>query len=84
MPHKTTDQMLRDQFPTKHVTSLLRHFELLVADYQKQDWPDSIAKSGKFVEAVLKALWVHAGKLCLPERASRQARSWINSQIRQR
>ncbi|MGB0054973.1 MAG: hypothetical protein ACLQHT_18515 [Terracidiphilus sp.] len=63
MPPKTIDQMLKTQFSAKHVTSLLRHFQLLVDDYQKQDWPDSIAKSGKFVEAVLKALWVHAGEV---------------------
>ena len=60
MPRRTIDQMLKDQFLAKHVTPMLRHFQLLVADYQKQDWPDSIAKSGK----------------------SRQARSWINFQVR--
>ena len=63
MPAKTIDQMLKDKFLAKHVTSLVGHFQLLITDYQRRDWPDSIAKSGKFVESVLKALWVHAGEV---------------------
>lgn len=34
----------------------------MVQEFQKEEWEDSIAKSGKFVEAVLKALFVHVGK----------------------
>lgn len=79
MPSKTIDQMLRDQFQAKHVLSLVRHFQSLVTDYQKQDWPDSIAKSGKFVEAVLKALWVHAGE-DLPAGKDFKA-GWIMDQV---
>ncbi len=63
MPNKTIDGMLKEKFLAKHVVSLLRHFQLLVTDYQKRDWEDSIAKSGKFIEAVLKALWAHAGEV---------------------
>src|ERR1039457_2894907 len=63
MTNKTIDVMLKDKFFAKHAVSLLRHFQLLVTDYQKRDWEDSIAQSGKFVEAVLKALWDHAGEV---------------------
>jgi hypothetical protein len=63
MSVKKIDEMLKDKFKPKYVESLFRHFQLLVTDYQKRDWEDSIAKSGKFVEAVLKALWEHAGEV---------------------
>lgn len=34
----------------------------MVADYQQSHWADSSAKAGKFIEAVVKALWVYAGE----------------------
>ena len=35
----------------------------MVQDYQKREWEDANAKAGKFVEAVLKALWREAGEV---------------------
>jgi hypothetical protein len=49
-------------FPKVHVTALLRHFSGMIEDYQKDEWEDSLAKGGKFIEAALKALLVRAGK----------------------
>lgn len=48
-------------FQQRHLNALIRHFLAMASDYQKGEWENSIAKSGKFVEAVLKALWVHVG-----------------------
>ncbi|MCX6570514.1 MAG: hypothetical protein NT006_03710 [Candidatus Aminicenantes bacterium] len=33
-----------------------------MSDFQMGEWEDSLAKAGKFVEAVLKALFVHVGE----------------------
>jgi hypothetical protein len=43
-------------FETKHVTSLLNHYEALVDHFRVNEWDDCAAKGGKFVEAVVKAL----------------------------
>jgi hypothetical protein len=48
-------------FPKIHVAALLRHFSGMTKDYQKSEWEDCIAKSGKFIEASLKALYVRTG-----------------------
>ena len=40
----------------------LRHFHRMVDDYRKGDWEDAVTKSGKFVEAVLKVLWIYVGE----------------------
>jgi len=55
--------LLTPVFPAVHVDALLRHFAGMTEDFQKGDWEDSIAKAGKFVEAVLKALSVRCGDL---------------------
>jgi hypothetical protein len=41
----------------------VKHFQNMVADYQRSEWADASAKGGKFIEAVMKALWVHAGEV---------------------
>lgn len=63
MPGKTINQMLKDKFEAKYADAAVRHFMLMVQDYQKREWEDANAKAGKFVEAVLKALWRHAGEV---------------------
>jgi hypothetical protein len=55
------EALLIPAFSRKHVVSLLRHFTDLVTDFQVGKWDDSLTKVGKFVEAVLKALFVHVG-----------------------
>ncbi len=35
----------------------------MVQDFQKREWEDANAKAGKFVEAVLKAIWRSAGEV---------------------
>ena len=53
--------MLTPAFPKKHVGPAHRHFVKMISDYQIGKWEESISKAGKFIEATLKALGVHAG-----------------------
>lgn len=59
---KTVNELLKDKFHAKHVDSAVQHFQRMVEDLQRGDWEDATAKGGKFIEAVLKALWVHVGE----------------------
>ncbi len=54
--------MLLERFVAKHVKAALRHFTEMIEEFQRCKWEKAIAKSGKFVEAVLKAIWVRAGE----------------------
>jgi len=60
--------LLKRRFPSKHIDASVRHFQAMTAHYQRSAWEDTILKSGKFVEAVLKAIWLHAGKTLPPAR----------------
>jgi hypothetical protein len=67
MPGKTpglqaVQGLLIPSFPKSHVSSLLKHFSKAVQEFRDSEWENAIAKSGKFIEAVLKALFVHAGQ----------------------
>lgn len=66
MASKTVEQMLKDRFTPKYVSAVVRHFQRMVEDFQQREWEDSITKGGRFVEAVLKAIWDHAGETVLP------------------
>jgi len=46
-------------FPAKHINAALKHFANGVTDFSQGDWEDSVAKLGKFVEAMLKAVATH-------------------------
>jgi hypothetical protein len=59
----TLADLLKTTFAAKHVISAARHFEKMVDDFQKGDWEDSSAKGGKFIEAVVKALWAYVGEI---------------------
>ncbi len=62
MPDKTVNEMLKDKFEAKYADAAVRHFKRMVQDYQQREWEDANAKAGRFVEAVLKALWREAGE----------------------
>jgi hypothetical protein len=53
--------LLQRRFPKKHVYSLIKHYEDMLGEYQKGNWETTILKAGKFVEAILKSIWVHSG-----------------------
>jgi hypothetical protein len=62
MPEKNISELLKDKFAsTKKVDALVAHFQGTVDAFQKRQWEPSLTKAGKFVEAVLKALWAHVG-----------------------
>ena len=69
VPDKSINEMLKDTFSAKYVDAIVRHFQGMVEDYQKREWEDSTTTAGRFVEAVLKALWEHAGETVSPGRA---------------
>jgi hypothetical protein len=46
-------------FPAKHIKAALTHFTNAVNDFGQGDWEHSIGKTGKFVEAILKAVATH-------------------------
>lgn len=77
MTRPRPEQLLTPVFPKKHVTALLKHFERMAEDFQRGEWEDCIAKSGKFVEAALKSLYVRAGQV-VPSGKSFKADSIIN------
>ncbi len=56
---------LRAALPARHAIAAVKHYRAAVAEYQRRSWDDAAAKAGKFVEAVLKALAVHA-KVTVP------------------
>jgi hypothetical protein len=62
MDKQDVEKLLTPKFSKKHVSAALEHFSGMVDKYQGGDWEPCIAKSGKFVEAVLKALFVHVGQ----------------------
>jgi hypothetical protein len=66
VPEKTVDELLKDAFHAKHADAAMRHFRNMVGDYQRSEWADAAAKGGKFIEAVIKALWVSAGETLPP------------------
>jgi len=66
MPDKTVVELLKDAFHAKHSDAAVKHFGDMVDDYQKSEWADAAAKGGKFIEAVMKGLWVRAGETVPP------------------
>ncbi len=69
MPDRTANEMLKDRLAGRHADAAVRHFSGMVDDYQRGDWEDANTKAGRFVEAVLKALWHAAGETVLAGRA---------------
>lgn len=55
----TVEELLTPAFPAKHVKSAVQHFNGAVNDIGRGNWEDGIAKTGKFTEAILKAIAGH-------------------------
>jgi hypothetical protein len=60
---KTINQMLKDKFEAKYADAAVRHFADMLKDYRQREWADANTKAGRFIEAVLKALWDEAGEV---------------------
>ena len=54
--------ILEQKFDKVHIRAALSHFSAAKRKYQDGNWENSILKSGKFVEAVTKALLKFCGK----------------------
>lgn len=54
--------LLQPTFVARHVKAALRHVQEMNSAFQRGGWEQAIGKGGKFVEAALKALYVHVGK----------------------
>src|SRR2546427_6333082 len=61
-------QLLQPTFAANHVRAALKHFQAMTTEFQQSAWEEAIGKGGKFVEAALKALYVHVGKALPPAR----------------
>lgn len=55
-------KILAPVFVLNQVDSMLKHFNEAVIKYQQADWEKAITSSGKFTEALVKALYVYCGK----------------------
>jgi hypothetical protein len=62
------DALLKPTLAATHVAALLTHHETMIKEFQQGAWEESIGKGGKFIEAVLKALWIHTGNTLPPAR----------------
>lgn len=61
-------KILVNKFETKRVNSVVNHFLSCVQKHEEGDWESSLGKAGKFVESLIKLLWVYCGK-SLPARS---------------
>ncbi len=61
-PPRPLADLLADKFAVRHINSAVAHYDDVVEKFQNNDWEAACAKAGKFVEAVLKALWVYVGE----------------------
>ena len=59
---KAFNALLYPSFSKKHCDSAIKHFQHMVDEYRRGQWDDASAKGGKFIEAVMKALWVFVGE----------------------
>lgn len=57
------ENLLKQKFEAKRVSSVVRYFMSGTQKFEQGDWETSLLKAGKFIEAVIKMLWVYAGKL---------------------
>lgn len=54
--------LLSQKFEEKRVVSSIKYFLSIVQKFEEGDWENSLSKAGKFVEAIIKLLWVYGGK----------------------
>jgi len=60
--------LLKRRFASPQVDALVRHFDAMTIEFQQSSWETAILKGGKFVEAALKAIWLHTGSALPPAR----------------
>lgn len=61
------ENLLKQKFDAKRVSTIIRYFISCTQKFEQGDWENSLLKAGKFIEAVVKLLWVYGGK-SLPDK----------------
>jgi len=56
------ENLLKQKFEAKRVLSVIQYFISSTQKFEQGDWETSLSKAGKFIEAVIKMLWVYASK----------------------
>jgi hypothetical protein len=74
------DNLLVPPFNKKHIAAALDHYSQMVARFHRGEWEPAIARSGKFVEAMLKALYVYTGNTPASGRAFKAGQIITNLQ----
>lgn len=54
--------LLYKKFPAKRVRPLIKHFLECVQGFEENNWEKSLTKAGKFIEAIVKLLWLYCGE----------------------
>lgn len=62
------EHILNTAFGLRRVSSILRHFVDCEQNFQAGNWEACLTKAGKFIEAIVKMLWIYCGKLLPPPR----------------
>src|SRR4051812_26693712 len=61
MEKSDIENLLSEVFDKRHISSVVKHYSEMVEKFQHGDWEPTIAKGGKFIEAVLKSLHLYTG-----------------------
>lgn len=56
------ENLLKQKFEAKRVSSVVQYFISSTQKFEQGDWETSLSKAGKFIEAIIKLLWVYAGQ----------------------
>lgn len=59
---------LSKTFSNTHTASILKHYSEAILKYRQSDWENSLLKSGKFIESVIKTLFIYTGGTLPPAR----------------
>ena len=62
------EDILNSIFPAKHTKSAIDHLNEARLRYSQGDWEKTILRTGKFVEAILKNVYIYCGKTLPPAR----------------
>lgn len=68
MAAPTLAALLQPSFSARQSEGLVGHFQRMTEQFRRGEWERAISYGGKFVEASLKALWLHVGKPLPPAR----------------
>ncbi|MFA6270043.1 MAG: hypothetical protein WC657_02425 [Candidatus Paceibacterota bacterium] len=60
--YEQVKELLSQNFEDKRVMSALNYFLSSIQKFEEGDWEGSLTKAGRFVEAIIKLIWVYARK----------------------